>query len=422
MRIPEIIVIGAGPAGIMAAICAAEAGCAVTVYEKNHKTGKKLRITGKGRCNVTNDCSVTEFMEAVPENSKFLYSAVSKFSPSDTKTFFEDSGVPLKTERGRRVFPLSDNAHDVADALERAALDAGIRFRFNSAVEGLVICKADDGSSFVTGIRVAGREIFADAVIVATGGASYPGTGSTGDGYGFAESAGLKVIPPTPSLIPIVTAEKTAHMSGLSLKNVSFTVKDKKGKTVFSEMGEMLFTHFGLSGPLVLSASAHMRGTVTDYTLHIDMKPALDEKTLDTRLVGDLTKYSAKDFGNSLSDLLPRVMIPEVVERSGIDPRKKSGSVTKGERAKLLSVIKDLSFTPKSFRPINEAIITRGGVDTKAIAPGTMAAKKVPGLYFAGEVIDTDAYTGGYNLQIAFSTGRLAGMSAAKWALTRNDG
>lgn len=409
----DVAVIGAGAAGLMAAYSAASTRARVTLFEKNNRSGRKLRITGKGRCNVTNNCTVQEFMEAVPKNSKFLYSAANKLTPADVMAFFEGLGVPLKTERGRRVFPESDSAHDIANALERAATNAGAKIRFNTAVTDILFEDTDDGRR-VTGIIAGGREVPANAVIVATGGASYPGTGSTGDGYGFAEKLGINVIAPTPSLIPIITKEDTADMSGLSLKNVTLTVKDRKGKAVFTELGEMLFTHFGLSGPLVLSASAHMTDGAAAYTVHIDLKPALDEKTLDARLVSDLAKYSAKDFGNSLSDLLPRVLIPEIICRSGIDPHRKSATVTKEERRRLVVLLKDLEFTPTAFRPIDEAIITRGGIDTKAIAPGTMAAKSVAGLYFAGEVIDVDAYTGGYNLQIAFATGKLAGEAAAR--------
>ena len=410
-KILDVAVIGAGPAGLMAAYSAAVLGADVTVFEKNNRSGRKLRITGKGRCNVTNNCTVQEFLEAVPENSKFLYSAANKLTPADVMAFFEDNGVPLKTERGRRVFPESDSAHDIANALENSARDAGVRIKYNSVVTDVLFEENDEGKK-VTGIRVGGDEIPAKSVIIATGGASYPGTGSTGDGYVFAEKMGIKIVDPIPSLIPVMTKEDTADMSGLSLKNVTLTVKNKKGKVVFSELGEMLFTHFGLSGPLVLSASAHMRDGAENYTMHIDMKPALDEKTLDARVVSDLAKYSAKDFGNSLGDLLPRVLIPEVIYRSGIDPHKKSCNVTKEERRRLCTVIKDISYNPSGFRPIDEAIITRGGVSVKEIAPGTMAAKTVEGLYFAGEIIDVDAYTGGYNLQIAFSTGKLAGEAA----------
>ena len=409
----DVAVIGAGPAGLMAALTAAELGASVVVFEKNNRSGRKLRITGKGRCNVTNNCTVQEFLEAVPENSKFLYSAANKLTPSDTMAFFEEQGVPLKTERGRRVFPVSDSAHDIANAIERATISAGVKIHYNTTVTGLVYTENEDGKR-VTGLRIGENEILTNSVIVATGGASYPGTGSTGDGYRFARELGINVVPPTPSLIPVITSEETAHMSGLSLKNVTLTVKNMKGKVVFSELGEMLFTHFGLSGPLVLSASAHMRDGAFAYTMHIDMKPALDEKTLDARLVNDLSKYSAKDFGNSLGELLPRVMIPEVIDRVGIDPHRKSCTVTKEERRRLCTVLKDMVFTPTGFRPIDEAIITRGGIDTKELKPGTMASKSVSGLYFAGEIIDVDAYTGGYNLQIAFATGKLAGEAAVK--------
>ncbi len=408
-----VAVIGAGPAGLMAAYSAANLGADVTVYEKNNRSGRKLRITGKGRCNVTNNCTVEEFLEAVPENSKFLYSAANKLTPAELMSFFENHGVPLKTERGRRVFPVSDSAHDIANALENAVRDAGAGIKYNSAVTSLLFEETDAGKK-ISGLRIGDSEIPYDRVIVATGGASYPGTGSTGDGYDFAKSLGINVVPPVPSLVPVITREDTSDMMGLSLKNVTLTVKNGKGKAVFSELGEMLFTHFGLSGPLVLSASAHMRDGADKYTMHIDMKPALDEKTLDQRIVSDLAKYSAKDFGNSLGDLLPRVLIPEVIYRSGISPHRKSCTVTKEERRRLCGILKDLVFTPTAFRPIDEAIVTRGGIDVKAIAPGTMASKTVSGLYFAGEIINVDAYTGGYNLQIAFATGKLAGEACLK--------
>lgn len=409
----DVAVIGAGAAGMMAAISAAREGASVAVFEKNVRTGRKLRITGKGRCNVTNNCTVQEFMSAVPENSKFLYSALAGLSPSDTISFFEDLGVPLKTERGRRVFPVSDNAHDIANALEREAGRLGVETMLGAAVTSL-LSEETDGVAHVTGIVANGMRIGARAVIVATGGVSYPATGSTGDGYRFAERLGLKVISPMPSLIPIVTAEPTSHLSGLTLKNVVLCVKDGNGHTVFSEMGELLFTHFGLSGPLVLSASAHMRDGAETYTVHVDLKPAIDEKTLDARLVADFSKYSAKNFSNSLSGLLPRTLIPEIIARSGISPYKKTSEVTKAERRVLLGLLKDLEFTPTGFRPVDEAIVTRGGVDIAAILPSTMEARAVKGLYFAGEVIDVDAYTGGYNLQIAFATGRLAGSAAGR--------
>lgn len=406
----RVIVIGAGAAGMMAAYFAAAAGADVTVIEKNKKTGKKLRITGKGRCNVTNNCTPAEFMQSVPENGKFLYSAINRFTPADTMEFFENAGVPLKTERGRRVFPVSDNAHDIADALERQVRAAGVRILFGCPVRSV---NYRDG--VVSGVTAGTRDFPADAVIVCTGGASYPGTGSTGDGYAFAETAGLDVRPRIPSLIPIITRERVAGMSGLSLRNVKLTVTDGK-KTVFDEMGEMLFTHTGLSGPLVLSASAHMRGDIASYTVHINLKPALDPQTLDARIISDLAKYSARDFANSLGDLLPRSLIPEIVRRSGIPPHKRSGEVSKAERRALLETLTDLTYTPVRFASIDQAIVTRGGVAVSELSPGKMSAKAVPGLYFAGEVIDVDAYTGGYNLQIAFATGKLAGEAAAEYA------
>lgn len=415
MKSGRVIVIGAGAAGLMAAYFARMSGADVTVLEKNRKTGKKLRITGKGRCNVTNNCAPSEFLQAVPENSKFLYSAINRFSPADTMEFFEVAGVPLKTERGRRVFPVSDNAHDIADALERKVRESGVRIIFGAEVERVAV---SDGT--VNGVVCSGKTYVADAVIVCTGGASYPGTGSTGDGYRFAASLGIGVTPPTPSLIPVITHEKCANMAGLSLRNVTLTLKCGQ-KNVFSEMGELLFTHTGLSGPLVLSASAHMRKPVSEYTFRINLKPALDQATLDARIRSDLQKYSARDFVNSLSDLLPRSIIPEIVSRSQIPPHKRSGEVSKTERRALADVITGLTYTPLRFAPIDQAIVTRGGVDVRELSPGTLAVKRIPGLYFAGEVIDVDAYTGGYNLQIAFSTGKLAGEAAAKYATELSD-
>ena len=406
----KIIVIGAGAAGMMAALSAARAGAEVLMLERNDTCGKKLRITGKGRCNVTNDCSTQEFLQNVPSNPRFLYSALSRFDTQDTKSFFEDEGVALKVERGRRVFPESDKAEDIVRALTRACKESGVVTEF-CRVRSLII---ENGCA--VGVRTENKEYRADAVIVATGGRSYPRTGSDGDGYAFAKQAGHTVTKLLPSLVPIVSDSKICPaLQGLSLRNVGFAVYDKEsGKRVYEDFGEMLFTHFGISGPMVLSASAHLSGIDTGrYEARIDMKPALDEKTLDARLLSDFSKYSNKDFVNALGDLLPQKLIPIVVSLSGIDPRKKVNSVTKEERRALSEVIKGLRIPLSGFRPINEAIITKGGVSTSEIDPKTMESKLCRGLYFAGEVIDVDAYTGGFNLQIAFSTGVLAGESAA---------
>ena len=406
----KIIVIGAGAAGMMAALSAARAGAEVLMLERNDTCGKKLRITGKGRCNVTNDCSTQEFLQNVPSNPRFLYSALSRFDTQDTKSFFEDEGVALKVERGRRVFPESDKAEDIVRALTRACKESGVVTEF-CRVRSLII---ENGCA--VGARTENKEYRADAVIVATGGRSYPRTGSDGDGYAFAKQAGHTVTKLLPSLVPIVSDSKICPaLQGLSLRNGGFAVYDKEsGKRVYEDFGEMLFTHFGISGPMVLSASAHLSGIDTGrYEARIDMKPALDEKALDARLLSDFSKYSNKDFVNALGDLLPQKLIPIVVSLSGIDPRKKVNSVTKEERRALSEVIKGLRIPLSGFRPINEAIITKGGVSTSEIDPKTMESKLCRGLYFAGEVIDVDAYTGGFNLQIAFSTGVLAGESAA---------
>lgn len=413
---PTVLVIGGGAAGMMAAITAAQYGACVTVFEPNRMLGRKLRITGKGRCNVTNDCSPAEVLENVTKNAKFLTGVLYRYTPSDVMAFFEERGVPLKTERGRRVFPVSDKAADISGALEKEMELLGVSI-VHDTVTSLQITEQG-----CTGVITKEGEYPADAVIVATGGASYPATGSKGDGYRFARQAGMTVSPPTPSLIPIVTEEDTSPLSGLSLKNVTLHVS-RRGKEVFSEMGEMLFTHFGVSGPLVLSASAHMRAPVPEYEMTIDLKPALDDATLDARLVSDLKKYAQKDFINALSDLLPQKLIEPVVAVSGIDPRKKAGAVTREERRTLGFTLKHFPLTPLRFRPIDEAIITSGGVEVSGIHTKTMMSKTVPGLFFAGEVIDVDAYTGGYNLQIAFSTGAAAGQSAAEFAAasTRKD-
>lgn len=406
-----VAIIGAGPAGMMAACAVADAGGQAVLYEQNAVSGKKLRITGKGRCNVTNDCTPAQVLENVTRNRKFLYSALYRFSPSDVMAFFEDIGVPLKTERGRRVFPVSDRAADICAALERR-----LKQLHCPAIREQVCGILYNADKTVRGIRThSGKEYFHSAVIVCTGGISYPATGSRGDGHRMAKEAGIHVTPLTGSLVPVVCREDTRDWMGLSLKNVRLTVC-RKNKTVFSEQGEMLFTHFGVSGPLVLSASAHMQeGDIHEYRMSIDWKPALSEAELDARLLADIRKYAAKDFINSLGDLLPRVLIPAVVERSGIPPRMKAGAMTKEMRGQLLRVLKNFTLMPTAFRSVEEAIVTCGGVDVKEIDPKTMMAKAVPGLFFAGEVLDLDAYTGGYNLQIAWSTGRLAGLGAAEY-------
>lgn len=406
----RVAIIGGGAAGMMAAIWAAQGGASVTLFERNAQLGKKLKITGKGRCNVTNACDVREFLQNVPTNPRFLYSALNKLSTDDVQAFFEDAGVPLKVERGRRVFPVSDRAEDIVSALQGKVRECGVRV-VSARVESLCI---ENGAA--VGVIAAGKREDADAVIVATGGRSYPGTGSDGDGYRLAREAGHNVTPLVPSLVPMVSKSKICPaLQGLSLKNVALAITDvQSGKRIYEDFGEMMFTHFGLTGPMVLSASAHLEGVTSGkYEAHIDMKPALDEKTLDARVLSDFSKYSNKDFINALGDLLPAKMIPVVVGLCGVDGRKKVNSVTREERGALCGVIKDLRIRIDGFRPIAEAIVTKGGVDVGEINPRTMESRLVSGLYFAGEVIDVDAYTGGYNLQIAFSTGALAGESAA---------
>ena len=404
----NIIVIGGGAAGLMAAGTAAEQGAHVTLLETNEKVGRKLFITGKGRCNVCNNCDTQAVLQHVPVNPRFLYSALGCFSPADVMAFFEAHGVPLKTERGNRVFPVSDKSSDIIDALFTWVKRLGVTI-IQKTAESLAIT---DGR--VTGVCAGGKTYHADRVIIATGGASYPQTGSTGDGYRFAREAGHTLVPPNPSLVPLVESGDTCReMMGLSLRNVQVTVYEG-GKQIFCDFGEMLFTHFGLTGPLILSASAHMRHFGSkEYRIEIDLKPALDEKTLDKRLLGDFDKHKNSDFINALGDLLPRKMIPTVVRLSGIDPHVKVNSITKAQRASLLHTLKHFTVQVSGKRPIAEAIVTTGGVSVREINPKTMESKKCAGLYFAGEVLDVDAYTGGFNLQIAWSTGRLAGLSAA---------
>ena len=404
-----IAVIGGGPAGLMAAGLAAEAGASVTLFEKNPKVGRKLAITGKGRCNVTNNCDVQTVLANVPVNPRFLYSALGRFSPADAMAFFEKLGVPLKTERGGRVFPVSDKAIDVVDALFFWVKRAGVTI-VNEPVEDIL---TRDGR--VTGVFAGNHDHKADRVILATGGASYPLTGSTGDGYRFAKALGHTIVPPRPSLVPLVEDGTVCQsLMGLSLRNVAITVLEND-KTIYQDFGEMLFTHFGLSGPLILSASAHMRHFGSkNYRIEIDLKPALDEKTLDKRVLGDFEKHKNSDFVNALGELLPRKLIPAVIEAAGIDPRVKVHSITKAERASLVRVLKHFPIRISGARPIAEAIVTTGGVSVKQVDPKTMASRVTPGLYFAGEILDVDAYTGGFNLQIAWATGRLAGLSAAQ--------
>lgn len=406
----RVAVVGGGAAGMMAAITAARAGAEVTLYEKNDRLGKKLRITGKGRCNLTNDCDRNEFLANVPTNARFLYASLSRFSTADTMSFFEEAGVPLKTERGKRVFPVSDRAGDIVAAMERECRRAGVRI-VHRRVTGLLI---DEGR--VHGIQLGNAADEADAVIVCTGGKSYPMTGSDGDGYGFALTAGHTVTRLSPSLVPLLAKGRLCpSLQGLSLKNVALCIKNTaNGKTVYEDFGEMLFTHYGVTGPLILSASAHLSDVSSGiYEAVIDLKPALDEKTLDARLCSDFLKYKNKDVINALDDLLPQKMIAPFVSLCELDPRKKVHSVTREERERMVKTLKGIRIPLCGHRPLDEAIITRGGVSVKEVDPKTMASKLVGGLYFAGEILDVDAYTGGFNLQIAFSTAVAAGMSAA---------
>lgn len=390
----DAIVVGGGAAGMMAAITAAERGKAVLLIEKNDKLGRKIRITGKGRCNVTNHCEPRTVIESTPGNGRFLYSAVHAFPPQETMRFFESLGVPLKTERGNRVFPVSDNAHDIADALVRRLKALRV-----PVVQGNVrAVTAESGA--VTGVETDSKAYHAPAVLLACGGASYPGTGSNGDGARLA--AALESSDPD-----------CPAMQGLSLRNCGVTVLDnKKKKPIYTDFGELLFTHFGLSGPTVLSASAHMRDMAPGrYTVVLDLKPALTEEQLDARLLRDLEKNKNRNFGNALDELLPQKMIPVVVRRSGIPPDEKCNTVTRAQRAALLGVLKRFSVEISGFAPLSGAIVTAGGVSVKEIDPKTMQSKRISGLYFAGEIIDVDAYTGGFNLQIAFSTGYVAGQN-----------
>ena len=400
---------------MMAAITAARQGADVCLVERNQKVGRKKYITGKGRCNVTNNCAQEEVLAAVPRNGRFLYSAMSRTSPAWVEDFFTGLGVPLKVERGNRVFPVSDRAADIIDALygELRRLRVPVLQGRVSALncrEGAV-CGAELG----TEKAVAGFSC--KAVILATGGLSYPATGSTGDGYRLAAELGHTVVEPRPSLVPLESPDPGCpRMQGLALKNVGLTVKNQKGKIVYQEQGELLFTHFGLSGPLILSASAHMRAFDTDrYVCHIDLKPALDETALDARLVRELSSGANRDMDNLMGALLPRLMIAVLLERAGVPGDKKAHDVTKAERRRLLGQLKDFQIAVSGPRPIAEAIITSGGIKVSEVDPRTMASKKISGLFFAGEILDVDAYTGGFNLQIAWATGRAAGEGALQF-------
>ena len=407
----DLVVVGGGAAGMMAAITAARLGVKVCLLERNPKVGRKLYITGKGRCNVTNHCTAEEVLASTPRNSRFLFSAMTRTPPAEVERFFSELGVELKVERGNRVFPKSDKAADIIDALfmELRRLKVPV---LQDRVTGL---RVQGGALCAVEAEQNAGGIACRSVILATGGASYPATGSTGDGYIMAERLGHTIVEPKPSLVPLESPDAfCSQMQGLALKNVVLTVRNRKGKVQFQEQGEMLFTHFGLSGPLVLSASAHMRDFAKDsYTCLIDLKPALDEQTLDARLVRELTANANKDMANLMGALLPRMMIPVMLERAEIPADRKAHDLTKGERRRLLELLKRFPVAVSGPRPITDAIITSGGVKVGEVDPKTMASKKVEGLYFAGELLDVDAYTGGFNLQIAWATGRAAGESAA---------
>lgn len=405
----KIAVVGGGPAGMMAAGTAIRCGADVTIFESTTRLGKKLAITGKGRCNVTNNSTVEEFLENVTKNSRFLYAALDAFGTSDAMAFFGELGVELKVERGKRVYPKSDKAIDIVEAMKKYASDARVIFEKVKSIR-------KDGDVFL--VVTASQSSYAfDKVIIATGGKSYPLTGSDGSGYRLAMKLGHTVTELIPSLIPLTSDSPLCQrMQGLSLKNAEIKIKAQDGKVIYSDFGEMMFAHFGVTGPVILSASAHLRQyDISTLKLFIDLKPALDDKTLDARLLSDFGKKSNKDLINSLGDLLPSKMIEPFVDATGIDPRKKVNSITKEERRTIVKILKGMEIPLKSYRPIEEAIITSGGISVKEISPKTMESKIIPGLYFAGEIIDVDAYTGGFNLQIAYSTGYLAGKSAAEY-------
>ena len=410
----KVLIIGGGAAGMMAAAFAAKNGNRVEVFEKNEKLGKKLFITGKGRCNITNAADLEDFFSAVTSNPKFLYSAFYSFTNEQVISFFEELGVKTKVERGGRVFPVSDHSSDVIQALKNEMERLGVKINLNAEVKELITEKSSTGET-VNGIRlVSGKKISGDAVIVATGGISYPSTGSTGDGYRFARRCGHKVSELSPSLVPMEVKEWYAgELMGLSLRNIEIRITDGK-KKLYQEFGEMLFTHYGVTGPVILSASSVVGKKLkdTELTLHIDLKPALTEEQLDKRVLREFETNHNRQFKNAVDSLFPSKLRPVIVELSGIPEEKKVHEITKEERLRFVRLIKDFTMTLTGLRGYNEAIITKGGVSVKEIDPGTMESKLIKGLYFAGEVLDLDAMTGGYNLQIAWSTGYLAGMNA----------
>jgi len=402
----DVIVIGGGPAGMFAAICAAKHGAKVLLLEGNSRLGKKLLITGKGRCNVTNNCSVEEVLQNVPRNGRFLYGALNAFPPDKVISYFEENGCPLKTERGNRVFPVSDKSQTILDCLSRGLKASCVEICYDR------VASITGNESGVTSVITTSKTYRAASVILATGGMSYPSTGSTGDGYRLAEKLGHTVIEPTGSLVPLEILEQDCkEMQGLSLRNVAVKLQDANGKVLFRDFGELLFTHFGLSGPTVLSASCHLKGN--GCSISMDLKPALNEAKLNDRILRDLEQYKNRTMENALTDLLPRTMIPVVLRRLDVPADQQANSFTKQQRRQLVALLKNFTFTISEKRPVSEAIITSGGIKVSEINPKTMESKKIPGLYFAGEIIDCDAYTGGFNLQIAWSTAALAGYAAA---------
>lgn len=413
-KMSKVLIIGGGAAGMMAAVFAAKNGNKVEIFEKNEKLGKKLFITGKGRCNITNAAELEDFFPAVTSNPKFLYSAFYSFTNEQVISFFEELGVRTKVERGGRVFPVSDHSSDVIQALKKEMERLEVKINLNAEVKELRIEKRPSGET-VTGILLAsGKKISGDAVIVATGGISYPSTGSTGDGYRFARKCGHKVSELSPSLVPMEVKEWYAgELMGLSLRNIEIRITDGK-KKLYQEFGEMLFTHYGVTGPVILSASSIVGKKLKDkeLTLHIDLKPALTEEQLDKRVLREFEANHNRQFKNAVDSLFPSKLRPVIVDLSGIPEEKKVHEITKEERLRFVRLIKDFTMTLTGLRGYNEAIITKGGVSVKEIDPGTMESKLVKGLYFAGEVLDLDAVTGGYNLQIAWSTGYLAGINA----------
>lgn len=402
----DVIVIGGGPAGMFAAITAAQAGAKVLLLEKNDRLGKKLLITGKGRCNVTNDCTAQEVLQNTPRNGRFLYSALTAFPPEKTKAFFEENGCPLKTERGNRVFPQSDKAQSVLTSLERSMREAGVEIRGERAVHILT------RENRVSGVQTENGSFAAKWVILATGGVSYPATGSTGDGYAMAKELGHTVVEPVGNLVPLeIAGDDCPDMQGLSLRNVGVKLLNDKGKILYQDFGELLFTHFGVSGPTVLSASCHLKGE--SCRLVLDLKPALNAGKLDARILRDLDMYRNRTMENALTDLLPRSMIPVVLRRLEIPAGLQANALTKQKRRELVDLLKSFSLPVLGKRPVSEAIITSGGIRVSEIDPKTMESKRIPGLYFAGEIIDCDAYTGGFNLQIAWATAVAAGKNAS---------